>query len=147
VLGYTSLRVVTVIDMEAAMLMWRRRIALVIALTFINTAGLTGATYAQDRWLFGPGYPPWPTPSNASSWCQQRWYCGQHGCKWQRICLPQSFATSYIWQVQDNWPPQALARYDDAWCRIYGPPGSAVYRQCRENNYYTRLSVPIRATK
>jgi len=54
---------------------------------------------------------------------------------------------SYLWQVQDHWPAQALAGYDDAWCRIYGPPTSPDYKQCWVNNYYTRLSVPIRATK
>jgi hypothetical protein len=102
---------------------------------------------AGENGLFDPGFPPWPSPPNASSWCHRVWQCGRHGCTWQGLCPPQTFATSYLWQVQDHWPAQALAGYDDAWCRIYGPPTSPDYKQCRVNNYYTRLSVPIRATK
>jgi hypothetical protein len=28
--------------------------------------------------LFSPGFPPWPTPPNASSWCHRVWQCGRH---------------------------------------------------------------------
>ena len=128
------------------MLNWRY-LMLAIAFALVNTASSTDATGAGESGLFSPGFPPWPTPPNASSWCHRVWQCDRHGCAWQGLCPPQTFATSYIWQVQDHWPAQALAGYDDAWCRIYGPRTSPDYRQCRVNNYYTRLLVPIRATK
>jgi hypothetical protein len=128
------------------MLNWRH-LTLAIAFALINAASSTDAARAGESGLFSPGFPPWPAPPNASSWCRREWQCGRHGCSWQGLCPPQTFATSYLWQVQDHWPADALAGYDDAWCRIYGPPNSPDYRQCRVNNYYTRLSVPIRATK
>jgi len=122
------------------MLNWRQ-FMLAVAFALINVASSPHAARAVDG-LFGPG-----APQNSSSWCRREWQCGRHGCAWQGLCPPQTFATSYLWQVQDHWPAQALAGYDDAWCRIYGPPTSPDYTQCRVNNYYTRLSVPIRATK
>jgi hypothetical protein len=121
----------------------RHRFPFAMAAAVIDLAALTGAAYAQERWSFRP----WLSPPNVTLFCQQRWQCGPHGCGWQRICAPQTFASSYLWQVRDNWPPEALARYDDAWCRVYGPPGSWDYGQCRVNNYYTRASVPIRQTR
>jgi hypothetical protein len=124
----------------------RRRVALAVTSGLIGFALLPHAARAGESGLFAPGFPPWPAPPNASSWCRRVWQCGRHRCVWQGLCPPQTFATSYLWQVQDHWPAEALAGYDDAWCRIYGPPTSPDYRQCRVNNYYTRLSVPIRAT-
>jgi hypothetical protein len=124
----------------------RRHVALAFVSALIGFAVLPDAARAGGSGLFGAGFPPWASPAEPL-FCLQRWQCGRYGCSWQRICAPQTFASSYLWQVQDNWPPQALARYDDAWCRVYGPPGSWANRQCHVNNYYTRLSVPIRQTK
>jgi hypothetical protein len=125
----------------------RRHVALAVASALIGLAVLPHAARAGENGLFAPGFPPWPAPPNAASWCHRAWQCAHNACFFQWLCPPQTFATSYLWQVQDHWPAQALAGYDDAWCRIYGPPTSPDYRQCRVNNYYTRLSVPIRATK
>jgi hypothetical protein len=124
-----------------------RYFTFVIAFVLINIASLPDAARANESRLFSPGFPPWPTPPNIPSWCRYERQCGHHGCSSRWVCPPQTFVSAYLWQVQDNTPPEALARYDDAWCRVYGPAGSPVYWQCRENNYYTRLSVPIRATK
>jgi hypothetical protein len=124
-----------------------RYFAFAIAFALIDVGSPPSAVRADESGLFAPGFPPWSAPPNASSWCRREWQCARHGCAWRLICPPQTFVTSYLWQVQDHWPAQALARYDDAWCRVYGPPTSPDYRQCRENNYYTRLSVPIRETK
>ena len=107
-----------------------------IAVALINIASFPDAARGHESGLFSPGFPPWPTPPNVPSWCRYERQCGRHGC-----------VSAYLWLVQDNTPPEVLARYDDAWCRVYGPRGSPEYLQCRENNYYTRLSVPIRATK
>jgi hypothetical protein len=117
------------------------------AFALINVASLSYAARGSERGLFSPGFPPWPAPPNVTSWCHYERQCDRHGCSSQWFCPPQTFVSAYLWQVQDNTPPDALARYDDAWCRVYGPRGSREYWQCRENNYYTRLSVPIRATK
>jgi hypothetical protein len=124
-----------------------RHFTFVIAFALINIASLPDAARGNEKGLFSPGFPPWPTPPNIPSWCRYERQCGHHGCSSRWVCPPQTFVSAYLWQVQDNTPPEALARYDDAWCRVYGPAGSPVYWQCRENNYYTRLSVPIRATK
>ena len=124
-----------------------RHFAVAIAFALINIASLPDAAWGNESGLFSPGFPPWPTPPNLLSWCRYERQCGRQGCASRRICPPQTFVSAYLWQVQDHTPPEALARYDDAWCRVYGPAGSPVYWQCRENNYYTRLSVPIRATK
>jgi hypothetical protein len=132
--------------LQTAMLIGRQ-FAFAVAAVLINFVSLPQPALASDGGLFGPGFPPWPAPPNSTSWCRREWQCGRSACGWHRICPPQSFISSYLWQVQDNVPPEALARYDDAWCRVYGPVGSREYWQCRENNYYTRLSVPIRATK
>jgi len=125
----------------------RRHVALAGASALIGLAVLPHAARAGENGLFAPGFPPWRAPPNAASWCHRAWQCAHNACFFQWLCPPQTFATSYLWQVQDHWPAPALAGYDDAWCRIYGPPTSPDYRQCRVNNYYTRLSVPIRATK
>jgi hypothetical protein len=117
------------------------------AFALINIASLPDAARGNETGLFSPGFPPWPTPPNVLSWCRYERQCGHHGCASRWVCPPQTFVSAYLWQVQDHTPPEALARYDDAWCRVYGPRGSPEYLQCRENNYYTRLSVPIRATK
>ena len=58
---------------------------------------------------------------NVPSWCRYERQCGRHGCASLWVCPPQTFVSAYLWQVQDNTPPEALARYDDAWCRVYGP--------------------------
>jgi hypothetical protein len=118
-----------------------------IAFALINIASFPDAARGNESGLFSPGFPPWPTPPNIPSWCRYERQCGRHGCASRWVCPPQTFVSAYLWQVQDNTPPEALARYDDAWCRVYGPRGSPDYLQCRENNYYTRLTVPIRATK
>jgi hypothetical protein len=85
--------------------------------------------------------------SSSQTLCNQAWLCDARGCGWREYCSPQTFSSAYEWQVIDKWPPELLAQYDDEWCRTYGPRGSPVYNQCRQNNYYTRLTVPIRRTK
>jgi hypothetical protein len=100
----------------------RRHFAVAIAFALINIASLPDAARANES-----GFPPWPTPPNVPSWCRYERQCGRHGCASRWICPPQTFVSAYLWQVQDHTPPEALARYDDAWCRVYGPAGSPVY--------------------
>jgi len=121
-------------------------------LAFAIAAGLIaicpGPVGAEQNDPFGPGFPPWPAPPNNGSWCREVKQCDRHhNCSYKEVCPPQSFASSYRWQVMDRWSPERLQQYDDAWCRSYGPPGSRDYQQCRENNYYTRLSAPNRWTR
>ena len=91
------------------MLNWRH-LTLAIAFAVISAGSSTDVARAGESGLFSPGFPPWPAPPNASSWCRREWQCGRHGCSWQGLCPPQTFATSYLWQVQDHWPAEALAR-------------------------------------
>jgi len=69
------------------------------------------------------------------------WMCFAVGLPAADFCQRVFMASS------GQYTAGSSGRYDDAWCRVYGPRGSPEYLQCRENNYYTRLSVPIRATK
>ena len=124
----------------------RHTVLAIAAVAVLSAGGPLGQALAGDPTSLS-AYPPWPTPPNIARWCHQEWQCGPRGCGWQQTCPPQTFVSSYEWQVQNHDSPEALARYDDAWCRTYGPPGSREYLQCRENNYYTRLSVPNRMTR
>ena len=121
-----------------------RMIALAAALSVASfVAGLDSAQ-AGDEYRIGG-----PTPPASPFWtlCHPERLCGPHGCRTHTYCPPQTFASSYLWQVQDHWPAEALARYDDAWCRSYGPRGAPDYMQCLANNFYMRLSVPLRQTR
>ena len=85
-----------------------RHFAVAIAFALINIASLPDAARGNETGLFSPGFPPWPTPPNVLSWCRYERQCGRHGCASRWVCPPQTFVSAYLWQVQDNTPPEAL---------------------------------------
>ena|ERR1700730_6492340 len=110
-----------------------RFIVLTIAVAATSIGGsLDRANAADVARLPEVEYRPRPAPLGVPlpSRCHPDWQCSG-----------QIFPRSYQWQAQ------AIARYDDAWCRYYGPRGSPVYVQCRDNLYYERASLPLRAIK
>src|ERR1700730_5589196 len=117
-----------------------RFIVLTIAVAATSIGGsLDRANAADVARLPEVEYRPRPAPLGVPlpSWCHQEWQCGTWGCGWRRHCSRQVFPSPYQWQAQ------AIVRYDDAWCRYYGPRGSPVYVQCRVNLYYERASLPL----
>jgi len=105
-----------------------RYIALVIGLAATGMVGTLDRAYAGDaRHLSRAEFAQ---PFAVPSCCGWPWFCERNDCS--------SF-----------YPHRAktIAWYDDAWCRSYGPPGSPVYVQCRENLAFERASLPLRAYK
>src|SRR5262245_44954679 len=115
-----------------------RYLVLPIAVAAIAVGGAVDHAGAADA---GAEYRPVAAPLLLG--CYPEWRCGTWGCGWRRFCSRRGFLgpSPYHWQAP------AIAAYDDAWCRYYGPRGSPVYLQCRENVYYERASLPLRAIK
>jgi hypothetical protein len=106
-----------------------RCIALMIALAAIGIVGSVDRANAADARRV-PEAENRPQPPAVPLCCGWAWFCSRNDC-----------SELYPWRAE------AIARYDDAWCLQYGPRGSHVYAQCRENLYYERASLPLRAIK
>src|SRR5262249_44414606 len=96
-----------------------RCIALVIALAATGMLGtLDRACAAAPRRLPEAEFA---RPFAVPSCCGWPWFCQTNDCS---SLYPERART--------------IARYEDAWCRAYGPPGSPVYLQCRDNLAFER---------
>src|SRR5215469_2474855 len=103
-----------------------RYIALVIALAATGMVGLANGAYAADAHHLSEA--EFAQPFAAPVWPGWPWFCERNDCS---SLYPHRAA--------------AIARYDDACCRTYGPPGSPVYVQCRENLAFERAALPLSA--
>ena len=103
-----------------------RTIALTIMLA---TIGLCGAIDHADagKARRAPKAAECDLPTPPIGW---PWFCDRNDCTSAFPCRAA-----------------AISRYDDAWCSSYGPPGSYVYAQCRENLYIERIELPLRDFK